>query len=168
MKVDRAGAIQLILRDLDISFGSIVYTTQAYQNADLKALWEKYGKWIDRPSILLCAGTSPVAITWGKYVNYRVHQTQDSSAHNGSADTERMFNLFQFYKDNAGTSFSEKYLYYRWAFGGTISTADTFSSNLPGFLAFIKMSAARGYFKVFGITPRGIYYFLRAVIRKSK
>lgn len=72
-----------------LCFSSVVYKTEYFKN--IKIDFEKYGKIADRPFIYDCVKGGKIVLLQGQYVQYRLHEGQDSTTNkNGPYPNETL------------------------------------------------------------------------------
>lgn len=73
---DKVSLASLVYSGFPLNFSTIVYKTTYFKQANMD--FDIYGKIADRPFIYDCIKDGNVAIFQGQYIQYRIHNNQDS------------------------------------------------------------------------------------------
>jgi len=157
--------LELIFRGFDLCFDSAMYRTNILE--DFSPCGHRFFKWGDRPYLINLAKKGSVGILKEKLVNYRIHLGQDSQA-NAIGKENSIFNLFLFYKESLRQPLSrkDKRLFYLCATNNLILWVFPFSQNWKEYKNFLKIARDKGIFKLWYLSHRGVYYFLKGANRK--
>lgn len=153
--------IKIIMKGFSLGFGTVVYQSQILKSAKIRN--EEFEKWADRPLLIDLALDRTVAITEKKFMNYRMHEKKDSLIREPS-NLGYLINLFNYYKENSeerGT-----YIFKVLETTNSINTATQVSSTFKELRDTLGELKEDGLFSLKYISLKGIYYFVKFIIKK--
>ena len=161
IKLDQRELINKIMYGFNLGFGTIIYKSDILKT--IRPRSSEFEKWWDRPFLIDLAANHKIAITDGKFTNYRIHKNKDSLIIK-SSNLGYLVNLFNYYKEN-----SNKRNTYRFKVQETnnsINTATQISVNLKELDKNLNILKSEGLFNFKYTGIKGIYYFLRFFIKQ--
>jgi glycosyltransferase involved in cell wall biosynthesis len=152
--------VHKLLNGFGLGFASIVYRLEAFKKAVIREV--EFDKWLDRPFIIDIAQTGNVGVTEGCYMNYRVHEGQDSQ-HIEPLKLNNAINLFKYYrKQNNGYKME---MYKKLESNNAINTAYHVASTIEEFFSIIHTFKKEGMFSLKCVGLRGVYYFIKFFVK---
>lgn len=159
--------VRLILRGYDFCFDSAIYRTRFLD--DIGRFYEQFGKWSDRPYLINLSEKGKVAFSEDKFINYRIHSSQDSQKSSEELPQAIAYSkaLFAFYKSKLGnlSHMDDIKLFNSFAANNVISFAGNYAHNINALLGIIQEFRDSGFFNWHYIGFRGIFYFIKSLCK---
>lgn len=89
----------LVYLGFPLNYATVVYKTTFLKNIDMKKLNNIYGKIADRPTVYEVAKNGNIILFAGQYIQYRVHEKQDSGNNKTGPFENETLSLHKYYKE---------------------------------------------------------------------
>lgn len=160
-ELNQSELIKKLMRGFNLGFGSVIYQSETLKTAVIRT--KEFDKWFDRPFMIDLASNKTVAITYGKFMNYRIHQNQDSQAIDPSK-FDNVINLFQYYRERSNEK--DTWIFKRLENNNSIISAVQNSKTFKELFTYLDIFKRRGFFSFKNIDFKGVYSFLKFIIKK--
>jgi len=159
---DAAAFSRTLLGGYDLCFDSVLYRTSVLENYD--PYYERYGKWADRPYLLSLAKKGSVGIFKEKFINYRLHGSQDSQK---SAELDFEHSTKQLYLSHKDAlpqplSPADQKLFLKFSTNNILLTYGKASENLKQYFGYVKSFKRQGFFSWSALSVKGLVYLLKS------
>lgn len=161
IEIDCDDVVRRLMLGLNLGFGSVVYRSEVLEKAIPRI--KEFDKWFDRPLLIDLVNDGTVGISYGQYMNYRVHRKQDSQTKDMSK-INNLVKLFFYFKDKSRGI--NKMLFKKWAADNSISAAVQFASDINEFRNNLKIFRDCGLFRLRYVSIKGIYYLSKFFTKK--
>jgi len=88
----------LIYIGFPLNYATVIYKTTLLKSIDMKKLNDTFGKIADRPNVLEVAKQGNIVLFTGQYIQYRLHNNQDSKDNKTGPFENQTINLHKYYK----------------------------------------------------------------------
>lgn len=161
-KLDQSHFVNKIMSGFNLGFGTAIYRTYLLKNIVVRA--EEFDKWFDRPLIIDLIEDNKAALSQFTFINYRVHEGQDSH----KIETEKfkqVINLLKYYreKNNARDTRAYKIL----ENNNSIISVTQNSKSFNEMLIYLNLFKNEDLFYIKNMSLKGIYYFLKFILKIS-
>ena len=99
--------VSLVYLGFPLNYATVIYKTIFLKQIDVKKLNEIFGKIADRPTVFEVAKKGNTVLFTGEYIQYRIHQNQDSCDNKTGPFENQTINLHKYYKE---TIYNDKFI----------------------------------------------------------
>ncbi len=89
----------LVCLGFPLNYATVIYKTTFLKHINMKKLNKIYGKIADRPMVFEVAKKGTIVLFAGEYIQYRIHQDQDSCDNKTGPFENQTINLHKYYKE---------------------------------------------------------------------
>jgi glycosyltransferase involved in cell wall biosynthesis len=151
--------VDAFMHGLPLGFSTVVYRSDSL--VDIHPDHQRFNKWLDRPYLVDTCKDRKAAVFHFPFINYRVHQGQDS-AQSYRSELEGMINLIGFFKEQGSKSSGTD----TFTTTSSLRAAAANARSWREFKDILDRFRARGLYKTTDMRPSALYWTLRIFLQR--
>lgn len=159
-KLNRGQFVNKIMSGFNLGFGTVIYRSSLLKKITVRS--EEFDKWFDRPLVIDLIQENKAALTQFKFINYRVHEGQDSHKIE-TAKFKQVIHLLKYYRERSTARETRAYKVLE--NNNSIISVTQNSKSFKEMQNYLTIFKTEGFFNFKNTDIKGLYYFVNFIIK---